>query len=49
MATEDDPIDQAVIERRERLKSLKAAKELSSMPDDDSGHDEDKTDANGEE
>lgn len=49
MTTEDDSIEQAVNERRERLKALKAAKELSSMPDDDSTHDEDKNDADGEE
>uniref|UniRef100_A0A7N0ZYB1 Coiled-coil domain-containing protein 12 n=1 Tax=Kalanchoe fedtschenkoi TaxID=63787 RepID=A0A7N0ZYB1_KALFE len=47
MATEDDSIEQAVAERRERLRALKAAKELSTMPDDDSVQPEDKSEGDG--
>ncbi|PKU74162.1 coiled-coil domain-containing protein 12 [Dendrobium catenatum] len=35
MTMEDDSIDQATSERRERLKALRAAKEYASMPDVD--------------
>ncbi|KAK9266258.1 hypothetical protein L1049_000046 [Liquidambar formosana] len=43
MATEDDSIEQAVAERRERLRALKAAQELLNTPDEDSVQVEDKT------
>ncbi|XP_058097798.1 uncharacterized protein LOC131242874 isoform X2 [Magnolia sinica] len=36
MASEEDSIEQAAAARRERLKALRAAKELLSTPDEDS-------------
>lgn len=36
MGEEDDSIEQAVAARRERLRALKAAQELLSVPEDDS-------------
>ncbi|KAJ9145680.1 hypothetical protein P3X46_028035 [Hevea brasiliensis] len=35
MATEEDSVEQAAVARRERLRALKAAKELLDTPDDD--------------
>jgi len=36
MATEEDSIEQAAAERRERLRALRAAQELFETPDEDS-------------
>ncbi|ERN10240.1 hypothetical protein AMTRI_Chr09g31960 [Amborella trichopoda] len=40
MTMEDDSIEQAAVARRERLKALKAAKELMNGPDEDLGQKE---------
>lgn len=52
MAAEDDSIERAAAERRERIGSLRAARELFDTPDGDSMQAEDKKndqDENGEE
>lgn len=38
MAAEEESIEQAAAERRERLRALRAAQELFETPDDDSSH-----------
>ncbi|KMT03425.1 hypothetical protein BVRB_8g191100 [Beta vulgaris subsp. vulgaris] len=38
MAADEESIEQAAAERRERLKALRAAQELFDTPDDDSSH-----------
>ncbi|CAN0866392.1 Coiled-coil domain-containing protein 12 [Linum grandiflorum] len=44
MTSEESSAEQAAAERRERLKALKAAQELSSTPDEGTERAEDKTD-----